>query len=120
MRRGRKPRPDELDLWQQVARNVTRREKLAGRSARMDEVPAGKRPQNEAKPQHDARFQLPQISAGKAALKDDLAPALAQRLAGQPVRMDHKAYRNLQRGRAKPDARIDLHGMTLDRAGSDS
>jgi len=31
----------------------------------------------------------------------------------QPVRMDRKAHRKLTRGKLSPEARIDLHGMTL-------
>lgn len=30
----------------------------------------------------------------------------------QPVRMDRKAFTRLKRGKSKPEARIDLHGMT--------
>jgi len=32
------------------------------------------------------------------------------------VKMDHKAFTRMRRGKLKPEARIDLHGMTLDRA----
>ena len=32
------------------------------------------------------------------------------------VQMDHKAFGKLKRGKLKPDARIDLHGMTVARA----
>ncbi|WP_371418219.1 Smr/MutS family protein [Roseivivax sp. THAF30] len=30
--------------------------------------------------------------------------------------MDSKAFTRMKRGKLKPDARLDLHGMTLDRA----
>lgn len=33
-----------------------------------------------------------------------------------PIAMDRKAYNVLSRGKLKPEARIDLHGMTLDQA----
>lgn len=42
-----------------------------------------------------------------------LAPGPAERLAAQPVRMDHKTHRRMSRGKVAPEARIDLHGMTL-------
>lgn len=43
----------------------------------------------------------------------DLAPAPAERLAEQPLRMDAKAHRQMTLGKLRPEARIDLHGMTL-------
>lgn len=33
-----------------------------------------------------------------------------------PVVMDRKAFHSLSRGKLRPEARIDLHGMTLDQA----
>jgi len=41
---------------------------------------------------------------------------LSTRLAHAPVRMDHGAFRKMQRGKLKPEGRIDLHGMTLSQA----
>lgn len=32
---------------------------------------------------------------------------------GRPVRMDRKTYSRMKRGKADPEARIDLHGMTV-------
>lgn len=42
-----------------------------------------------------------------------LSPGLTERLSHAPVRMDHGTHRQMVRGKLKPDARIDLHGMTL-------
>ena len=47
---------------------------------------------------------------------DNLAPTLSERLSKEPVRMDQKAFGRMKRGRLFPEARIDLHGMTLDQA----
>ena len=33
-----------------------------------------------------------------------------------PIQMDRKAYTKLRRGKSRPDARIDLHGMTAETA----
>ena len=41
------------------------------------------------------------------------APTAAERLAAHPPAMDHKTHRRMVRGRLAPEARIDLHGMTL-------
>ena len=113
MTRGRKLRPDEMDLWQQVARNVSRLEKTPRAlptAPKATPSPTAPTPKFDVPPQR--------IGGGKTPPKDDLAPTLSQSLERQPVRMDNKAYRQLRRGRVKPDARIDLHGMTLDRAHS--
>ena len=41
---------------------------------------------------------------------------LSECRAKQPVQMDKKAFGRMTRGKLKPEGRIDLHGMTLDRA----
>ncbi|MCC5991671.1 MAG: Smr/MutS family protein [Rhodobacteraceae bacterium] len=46
----------------------------------------------------------------------DLAHSLDDALARQPVRMDKRQFQRLSRGKLEPDARIDLHGMTLAQA----
>ena len=108
--KGRKPRADELDLWNRVARQVT---PISKPPQLPDREPADQR-----KPaQQPAKsFDLPQISGGKTELKDHIAPPISQSLAAEPLRMDRKTFRDMRRGKRVPDARIDLHGMTLDRA----
>ncbi|WP_299964684.1 Smr/MutS family protein [uncultured Roseobacter sp.] len=46
----------------------------------------------------------------------DLVPSLPERLQKAPVQMDRKTFGKMRRGKLKPEGRIDLHGMTLDRA----
>lgn len=46
----------------------------------------------------------------------DLAPSLSDRLSAAPLRMDRKAWLRMKRGKIQPEARIDLHGMTLAQA----
>lgn len=48
--------------------------------------------------------------------RHDLAPALPDALKAAPVAMDMKAFHRLKAGKLKPDAKLDLHGLTLDRA----
>lgn len=43
---------------------------------------------------------------------NDLIPGLGQQMRDAPVRMDSKSFGRLKRGKLKPEARIDLHGMT--------
>jgi DNA-nicking Smr family endonuclease len=38
---------------------------------------------------------------------------LSDKLAHAPVRMKQSDHRRLQRGKLKPEARLDLHGMTI-------
>lgn len=43
-------------------------------------------------------------------------PSPAERLRNAPLRMDHKKHRKLSQGKLAPQARLDLHGMTLNDA----
>ncbi|WP_347267058.1 Smr/MutS family protein [Paracoccus sp. (in: a-proteobacteria)] len=54
--------------------------------------------------------------AGRSATRIDLAPAAPEVLRGAALRMDHKTHRQMTRGKVAPDARIDLHGLTLSAA----
>lgn len=112
MTRGRKPFPDELDLWKRVARSVSPIERAATRVSIPESVP---KPPVRKTP---VELPVPQVGGGKKPLQNDFAPTLAESFAAQTVRMDSKVYRQLRRGKVKPDARIDLHGMTAHRAHS--
>ena len=46
----------------------------------------------------------------------NLAPAIHDHIRQAPVQMDHKSFGKLRRGKLRPEGKIDLHGMTLDRA----
>lgn len=50
---------------------------------------------------------------GAGSTRIDLAPHPREALHNQPLRMDHKTHRQMTRGKVAPEARIDLHGMTL-------
>ncbi|MFX0545469.1 Smr/MutS family protein [Roseovarius sp. S1116L3] len=111
----RRLKPDELDLWRQVARTA---------EALHPAQPRPKAPPKPAAPKHEPErpapapvqhFKLGQ-KASRSGHAHDVLPALADRLKSQPVAMDHKAYGRLKRGKLAPEARIDLHGMTADRA----
>lgn len=43
----------------------------------------------------------------------DVMRPLVDRLAAAPVNMDNKSFGKMKRGKLKPEARIDLHGMTM-------
>lgn len=51
--------------------------------------------------------------SARAGSRFDPAPTPQEQLRAQPVRMDHKTHKQMSKGKLRPDARIDLHGMTL-------
>ncbi len=79
-------------------------------------------PKTEAAPQPPARQRAklsglvlkPQPAATPRA--HDLAHSLSEALARVPVQMDKRQFQRMSRGKLEPDARIDLHGMTLAQA----
>ncbi|WP_341214267.1 Smr/MutS family protein [uncultured Limimaricola sp.] len=113
-RRPRHLSPEERALWDSVARQAAPMHRR--RAAQSTHVSAPKQPApEEANP--PARFDpLPRFHVGQkadAARPDDLLPGLRDRLRAAPVAMDAKAHGRMTRGKLKPEARIDLHGMTL-------
>lgn len=113
MTRGRRPlRPDELELWQAVA--GTTRPLHPGRAASLPVDPA---PLPDPVPPRPSLTLPTGFRPGGAALpragRHDLAPSLPDSLKATPLRMDRKTFAAMTRGKTTPDARLDLHGMTL-------
>lgn len=111
----RRVRPEELELWQQVARSAQR---LTPK--RPDRLPPlAETVQNPPLQPRDTLalkdFEIGEM-VGRAPPDHDVLPAIALRVAAAPVNMDKKAFQRLKRGKLLPEAKIDLHGMTLDRA----
>ena len=50
------------------------------------------------------------------AVSHDLSPALPDRLAKAPLKMDRKTHGKLKRGKMAPEGKLDLHGLTMDQA----
>ncbi|MGQ0565017.1 MAG: Smr/MutS family protein [Gemmobacter sp.] len=114
MPRRRTLRPEEAELWQAVARMA---KPMPGRSPPVDpalvpiaDLPPALAPSPVAAPRVQP-FRLGERS--KALPGHDLVPPLSDRLAAAPLRMDAKAFGRMSRGRIAPEARIDLHGMTI-------
>ncbi len=101
-KKGRLSHEDER-LWQRVADTATPLEKksrtLLLTPKKAEPLPA------KAKPQP-----IPQFRIGEAASPG--SPQTRIPPPDHPVRMDRKAFTKLKRGKSKPEARIDLHGMT--------
>ncbi|MCC6008137.1 MAG: Smr/MutS family protein, partial [Rhodobacteraceae bacterium] len=66
------------------------------------------------RPRLPAPFRIGSAVSGLS--RHDLLAPLEDRLATRAPRMDRKQHRRLTRGRIEPEARLDLHGMTLERA----
>ena len=108
----RRVKPDELDLWNQVASTTERLAPL--RRSLIVDAPLQEAPKKrEAKP--IAPFSLGALPTSTREMRDVL-PALTERLRSAPVKMDAKSYKTMQRGKLKPEGRIDLHGMTVAQA----
>ncbi|WP_146584537.1 Smr/MutS family protein [Puniceibacterium confluentis] len=111
----RRVRPEELELWRQVARST---EKLGRRDHFAPIGPAARKPDAAPPPRSVdplTPFTLGQLAPNSPEVSP-LPRTTTQRLRGEAVHMDKKAHTRLKRGKLTPEARIDLHGMTLDQA----
>ena len=108
MARRRPLRPEEQELWQAVARTARAMHATAPPPPRVVVVDPPLAPQMPAvvTPRLGA-FRLGERGAGAK------PPPLTAPLADPPVQMDARAFHKMTRGKLVPDARIDLHGMTL-------
>jgi DNA-nicking Smr family endonuclease len=114
MRRPRHLSPEERDLWDRVARTAQPLEdrpkaRLSGKSKAKGDA---KREQEQAAP-------LPAFRVGEKldhSGDHDLLPSLSDQLGQAPLAMDRKTHGKLKRGKLRPEARLDLHGMTLSQA----
>lgn len=102
---------DDLELWRRV---TERTERLDLKSLFTPEI-------DTPSPSVPAIRKAKTIVLGKPNPKPrrnthDLSPALPDQINAAPVQMDQKAFGKMKRGKIKPEGRIDLHGMTLDRA----
>ncbi|MBU2999302.1 Smr/MutS family protein [Roseovarius nubinhibens] len=108
----RRPNKEELELWRQVARSATpldRRHEapVATKPASKDPFPTAPDPVQEAQPALEP-FQIGERST-------QTAPG-AMATAKPAVQMDKKSFHRMKRGKLKPQATLDLHGMTVERA----
>ena len=104
--------PEEHELWSKVTERAT--PMRPARAQTMPEIlqsPKPVKPRNEPIPSFDIGEQH-----SETYLSHNLSPSLSQALSQQPIQMDRKGYTNLKRGKMRPEARLDLHGVTLARA----
>ena len=117
MARRRGLTPEDRELWSRVARSARPLHPT------LPENPP-QTPRSTAKPPAAAPLAagpapvLPGFRVGQKAGAFPLgdprpAPSPAERLAEAPLRMDSKTHRRMAQGKLRPEARLDLHGMTL-------
>ena len=121
MVRRRSLRPEEQEVWAAVAR--TARPMHPGRQLFLKEVetPAHAVPLHPEAPdpQGHAHPRVPLFRLGektKATTRIDLTPSPSEALAAAPLQMDAKTHGKMTKGKLMPEARLDLHGMTLSEA----
>ena len=109
--------PDERDLWQRVARATRRLQPAKAPIADTRRAPV---PDPGAPPPAPMAAPLPAPLPALIPMRPappritlDLAPSRSDDLASQPIRMDRKLHARMTRGKLLPEARIDLHGLTL-------
>ncbi|SFB04630.1 DNA-nicking endonuclease, Smr domain [Poseidonocella pacifica] len=108
MSKKRRLRPDERELWERVARGT---DPLHARPHGMAE-PEVRQPISPApKAQPDP---IPAFRLGESAKPQTSSGPTSQ----PPLAMDRRTHDRMKRGKLRPEARLDLHGMTRDRAHS--
>ena len=110
MRKPRNLSPEERALWDRVAERTTPKH-----PARGEVTPDPIQRQKPKKPVV-IREPVPDFRVGQKAniaRTHDVMRPLVDRLAAAPVNMDNKSFGKMKRGKLKPEARIDLHGMTM-------
>ena len=108
----RELRPEERQLWESYSRDV--RPQLPGPKPAAEPSPPA---QPSASNPPASPLTIPPFRIGEAARgPDSVAVSRAGPAWDGPARMDHKTFGKMKKGRLKPDARIDLHGKTVDEA----
>lgn len=108
-RRPRSLHPEERELWTRVASTARAlHPERPERPLPSESHPPPKKVPNLWNAFHVGEKVKPRAPAHDLAHPDPLGP--------QPVRMDRKTFDRMTRGKLVPEARIDLHGMTLSEA----
>lgn len=101
--------PEEADLWRTVARTAR---PMHSQKPHLGDSPAA--PVSPLLPH--AKPRLSPFLVGEKHRKPEqheLAPVLPDLLGHAPLRMDAGTHAKMTRGKLQPEARIDLHGLTL-------
>lgn len=131
---GRRPTATELDLWRRVAATATRLDARSDEASPSAQSSRDRSVSVEAKPapadMQATRSSVAQttpraeragetvrpVGPSKPTTRIDRRPRFVQPLSSKTPGIDANTARRLKQGRLDPDARIDLHGMTVERA----
>ncbi|MEO0991811.1 MAG: Smr/MutS family protein [Pseudomonadota bacterium] len=104
--------PEEQALWNRVAEAVhpLGPERKQGTPLLQPSEP--KSPPKSLTPTEVPPFRIGERKKASASSVQTV-PSISDHLAAQPLNMDQKKFRRMQRGKLEPEARIDLHGQTL-------
>ena len=105
-RRRRALSPEERELWGRVTATARAMKPVL---LKADEDGASLHPKKSRPPSPE--FRIGQTV--RPATAHDLVPSIEERLSAHPLRMDRRTHQQMLRGKLKPEARIDLHGMTV-------
>lgn len=109
-RRRRGLTADEKALWSRIAATAVPIHPGRDAAPLPDPVaPLPRAPQPDPIPD----FRIGATPLKQSATRIDISPHPGRALHDQPLRMDHKTHKRMNQGKLSPEARIDLHGMTL-------
>lgn len=105
-RKGRRLSAEEQQLWERIAKSSNPLEstpqlRMSPKTAQQKKLEPTKLPLEP--------FQIGERSRGTVAMTRATPTA-------QPLNMDRRTFARMKRGKSAPEARIDLHGMTVDTA----
>lgn len=104
MRRPRGLRPEDEDIWRKVVQSITPMHPHPPRPLAEPDAPPTPTPPIH-RPARIERFRI-----GEKSGRSQVALPAA---ASPPLQMDARDFRRMSRGKLQPEARVDLHGMTL-------
>ena len=110
---------EDKELWRRVTQSA--RAMAPERVQKMPEALSDPKPQPKPAKAPLAPVLIPPMAMAKPrkslpSVRYDPAPSVTERLSKEPVRMEKGLHRAMMRGKLDPDARIDLHGMTVAQA----
>lgn len=113
--RRRKLRPEEEDLWRQVVSNTERMHPEKPLKPQ-DFVTTPAPPRPGRKMTFEAALDIGVERVSRPTSTADLTPSISDQVRAQPIQMHRKSFDQMKRGKLRPEGKLDLHGMTLDRA----
>ena len=119
MARRRTLHPEELEIWQAVARTAKPLHPTGPIFLQPLAPPPHSHPPHSDSAVSTPAPRLPPFRLGEAARPKTghaLSPDLTDSLAAAPLQMDARTHGKMTRGKLAPEARIDLHGLTLSEA----